>query len=203
VSPAVGNQPAVIGTQAEGTPPRHHIVTAHVENKAGVLARVASLFSRRGFNIFSLAVAPTDDDRFSRITIVVDVESAPLEQIVNQLDKLVNVVRITELAPDEAVECEMLLVTIEAGPDRRDQMLAHVQAFGATVVDEGTGLITVMLAGTPSTIDEFENLVRPFGITELQRTGRVALPKLGPGAARGRAAAPLRSITGAVQGEAG
>jgi acetolactate synthase-1/3 small subunit len=199
----VGNQPAVIGTQAEGTPPRHHIVTAHVENKAGVLARVASLFSRRGFNIFSLAVAPTDDDRFSRITIVVDVESAPLEQIVNQLDKLVNVVRITELAPDEAVECEMLLVTIEAGPDRRDQMLAHVQAFGATVVDEGTGLITVMLAGTPSTIDEFENLVRPFGITELQRTGRVALPKLGPGAARGRAAAPLRSITGAVQGEAG
>jgi acetolactate synthase-1/3 small subunit len=187
----VGNQPAVIGTQAEGTPPRHHIVTAHVENKAGVLARVASLFSRRGFN------------RFSRITIVVDVESAPLEQIVNQLDKLVNVVRITELAPDEAVECEMLLVTIEAGPDRRDQMLAHVQAFGATVVDEGTGLITVMLAGTPSTIDEFENLVRPFGITELQRTGRVALPKLGPGAARGRAAAPLRSITGAVQGEAG
>jgi len=216
VSPAVGNQPAVIGTQAEGTPPRHHIVTAHVENKAGVLARVASLFSRRGFNIFSLAVAPTDDDRFSRITIVVDVESAPLEQIVNQLDKLVNVVRITELAPDEAVECEMLLVTIEAGPDRRDEMLSHVRGFGATVVDEsrvagdtgageteGTGLITVMLAGPPSTIDEFENLVRPFGITELQRTGRVALPKLGPGAARGRAAAPLRSITGAVQGEAG
>ncbi|HLN40870.1 MAG TPA: acetolactate synthase small subunit, partial [Acidimicrobiales bacterium] len=119
MSPAVGNQPAVIGNQAEGTPPRHHIVTAHVENKAGVLARVASLFSRRGFNIFSLAVAPTDDDRFSRITIVVDVESAPLEQIVNQLDKLVNVVRITELAPDEAVECEMLLVTVEAGPAGR------------------------------------------------------------------------------------
>ena len=212
MSPAVGNQPAVIGNQAEGTPPRHHIVTAHVENKAGVLARVASLFSRRGFNIFSLAVAPTDDDRFSRITIVVDVESAPLEQIVNQLDKLVNVVRITELAPDEAVECEMLLVTIEAGPAERAQVLAHVESFGATVLDEGTvagdtvdgtALITVMLAGTPSSIDEFENLVRPFGITELQRTGRVALPKLGPGAARGRDAAPLHSITGGIQGEAG
>jgi len=137
VSPAVGSQPAVLGAQAPGTPPRHHIVTATVENKAGVLARVASLFSRRGFNIFSLAVAPTDDERFSRITIVVDVESAPLEQIVKQLDKLVNVVHITELAPDEAVEREMLLVTIEAGPARRDQVLAHVDAFGATVVDGG------------------------------------------------------------------
>ncbi len=116
-APAVGNQPAVLDHQA-GNPPRHHIVTATVENKAGVLARVAGLFSRRGFNIFSLAVAPTDDERFSRITIVVDVESAPLEQIVKQLDKLINVVRITELAPDEAVEREMLLVTVEAPPRR-------------------------------------------------------------------------------------
>jgi len=215
VSPAVGSQPAVLGGQAPGTPPRHHIVTATVENKAGVLARVASLFSRRGFNIFSLAVAPTDDERFSRITIVVDVESAPLEQIVQQLDKLVNVVHITELAPDEAVEREMLLVTIEAGPAGRDQVMAHVDAFGATVVDEGAGVgvgvgvggtggpMTVMLAGTPGSIDEFENLVRPFGITELQRTGRVALPKLGPGTDRGRDAAPLHSVTGDLQGEAG
>ena len=107
-----------------GAAPRHHIVTAMVENKAGVLARVACLFSRRGFNIFSLAVAPTDDERFSRITIVVDVESAPLEQIMNQLDKLINVVRITELAPDEAVERELLLVTVEAARPRpgRDQV---------------------------------------------------------------------------------
>ncbi len=106
------------GRVAGGAAPRHHIVTAMVENKAGVLARVASLFSRRGFNIFSLAVAPTDDERFSRITIVVDVESAPLEQIMKQLDKLVNVVSITELAPDEAVEREMLLVTVECGLGR-------------------------------------------------------------------------------------
>ena len=82
-----------------------------------MLARVAGLFSRRGFNIFSLAVAPTDDERFSRITIVVDVESAPLEQIMKQLDKLINVVSITELAPAEAVERELLLVTVAAGPD--------------------------------------------------------------------------------------
>jgi len=200
--PAVGNQPAVLDNQP-GTPPRHHIVTATVENKAGVLARVAGLFSRRGFNIFSLAVAPTDDERFSRITIVVDVESAPLEQIVKQLDKLINVVHITELAPEEAVEREMLLVTVRVGPDGRDQVLAHVQAYRASVVDESAGLVTVMLAGTPGSIDEFENLVRPFGITELQRTGRVALPKLGPGTARGRDAAPLHSVTGDLQGEAG
>jgi len=182
-----------------------------VENKAGVLARVASLFSRRGFNIFSLAVAPTDDERFSRITIVVDVESAPLEQIMKQLDKLVNVVRITELAPEEAVERELLLVTLEAGPGaaRHGEVTALVESSGATIVDDGTDHMTVMLAGTPTSIDEFENLVRPFGITELQRTGLVALPKLSAGAAPphtadpSHTAAPLPSVTGALQGEAG
>ena len=171
--------------------PRHHIVTAMVENKAGVLARVASLFSRRGFNIFSLAVAPTDDERFSRITIVVDVESAPLEQIVRQLDKLVNVVSITELAPHEAVEREMLLVTVSVGAGAgagagagdgggRGPLADLVESFDAAIVDEGGDRVTVMLAGTPNRIDEFEELVRPFGISELQRTGLVALPKLSP-----------------------
>jgi len=167
--------------------PRHHIVTAMVENKAGVLARVASLFSRRGFNIFSLAVAPTDDERFSRITIVVDVESAPLEQIMKQLDKLVNVVTITELAPEEAIEREMLLVTVGAGASaaERADLVALVGEFGGSIVDGGPdqergGRVTVMLAGTPSRIDDFEDMVRPFGITELQRTGLVALPKLSP-----------------------
>ena len=90
-----------------------------VENKAGVLARVANLFARRGYNIFSLAVAPTDDERFSRITIVVDVESAPLEQIIKQLDKLVNVVKISELDPAHSVERELLLATVAAAPGRR------------------------------------------------------------------------------------
>jgi acetolactate synthase I/III small subunit len=209
-SPAASAAP---GGALAGVAPRHHIVTAMVENKAGVLARVASLFSRRGFNIFSLAVAPTDDARFSRITIVVDVESAPLEQIVKQLDKLINVVRITELAPEEAVERELLLVTVGFGPDagsgsssgsrpssgagsgsssdRRGEVNALVSSFGATLVDEGSDEITVMLAGTPTNIDEFENLVRPYGITELQRTGLVALPKL------------QSETTGAHQGEAG
>ena len=100
-------------------PPPHHTLSVLVENKAGVLARVANLFARRGYNIFSLAVAPTDDERFSRITIVVDVESAPLEQIVKQLDKLVNVVEISELDPRTSVERELLLATVEAGPADR------------------------------------------------------------------------------------
>jgi acetolactate synthase-1/3 small subunit len=171
-------------SSSAATAPGHHIVTALVENKFGVLARVASLFSRRGFNIFSLAVAPTDNPRFSRITIVVDVESAPLEQIMKQLDKLVNVVSITELAPDEAVEREMLLVTVATSTAGAagGEVTELVRSFEATVVDEGAGQMTVMLAGIPSRIDDFENLVRPFGITELQRTGLVALPKLSPGA---------------------
>jgi acetolactate synthase-1/3 small subunit len=157
---------------------RHHIVTALVENKAGVLARVSGLFSRRGYNIFSLAVAPTDDDRFSRVTIVVDVESAPLEQIVRQLDKLVNVVSITELAPTEAVERELLLATVEAGAEGRGQVMQLVSVFEGKIVDIGLDRMTLMLAGPPAKIDAFEELIRPLGIIELQRTGRVALPKL-------------------------
>jgi acetolactate synthase-1/3 small subunit len=169
---------------------RHHIVSVLVENKAGVLARVASLFSRRGFNIYSLAVAPTDDVRFSRITIVVDVESAPLEQIVRQLDKLINVVDIFELAPEDATEREMLLATVSASPADRGQVIGLVGVFEGKIVDVGQDRVTVMLAGTPSKVDDFENLIRPYGIVELQRTGRVALPKLT------RRAAPLRSVAG-------
>jgi acetolactate synthase I/III small subunit len=168
---------------------RHHIVTVVVENKAGVLARVAGLFSRRGFNIFSLAVAPTDDERFSRITIVVDVESAPLEQIIRQLDKLVSVVSITELAPEEATERELLLATVDAGPVERGQVIQLVGVFEGKIVDVGRDAMTIMLAGAPSKIDDFENLISPFGISELQRTGRVALPKLERRAARLRAVA--------------
>jgi len=157
---------------------RHHILSVLVENKSGVLARVSSLFSRRGYNIFSLAVAPTDDDRFSRITIVVDVESAPLEQIIQQLDKLINVVSISELAPEEATERELLLVTVEAGGDQRGQVIGLVGVFEGKIVAVGQDRMTVMLAGTPGKVDDFEDLIRPFGIIELQRTGRVALPKL-------------------------
>ena len=108
-----------------------------MENKSGVLARVAGLFSRRGYNIFSLAVAPSDDERFSRITIVVDVESAPLDQIIKQLDKLIPVVSITELDPSMARERELLMATLEAGPDTRGQIIQLVGVFEGKIVDVG------------------------------------------------------------------
>jgi acetolactate synthase I/III small subunit len=181
---------------------RHHIVTAVVENKAGVLARVASLFSRRGYNIFSLAVAPTHHERFSRITIVVDVESAPLEQIIRQLDKLINVVNITELAPAEAVERELLLVTVAAGAPGAvgapgvDEVMAIVDSAEARVVDRSDERLTIMLAGTPTTLDDFEDRMEPLGIIDLQRTGRVALPKLGRNASSGTGSTPLERVPG-------
>lgn len=156
----------------------HHTLSVLVENRAGVLARVAGLFARRGYNIFSLAVAPTDDERFSRITIVVDAESAPLEQITKQLFKLIDVVKISELHPSDSIERELLLATVKATPDTRSQVLELVQVFEGRILGVGHDEMTVSLDGHPSKIDDFEELLRPYGIVELQRTGRVALPKL-------------------------
>ena len=170
----------------------HHILSVLVENKAGVLARVAGLFSRRGYNISSLAVAPTDDERFSRITIVVDAESAPIEQITKQLFKLINVLKISELAPSEAVERELMMASVRADGMSRSQVIELVQVFEGKIVDVGAEALTLMLSGVPTKLDDFEDLIRPFGIIELQRTGRVALPRLERGAPR------LRSVSGKV-----
>ena len=153
-------------------------LVVHVENKAGVLARVAGLFARRGFNIESLAVAPTDDERFSRLTIVVGVDAAPMEQVVKQLDKLVNVVEIRELDPSASVERELMMVTVGAHPEIRGQILDLVRIFQATVLNVGYDEIMVSLTGSPSRVDDFEDLLRPYGIVDVQRTGKVALPKL-------------------------
>ena len=161
-----------------GTDARHHTLVVLVENKAGVLARVSGLFARRGFNIFSLAVAPTEDEQFSRITVVVDVESAPLEQITKQLYKLINVVKISELDPRDSVERELMLVTLRADITARSQVIELVNLFEGRVVDVGHDELTVSLDGEPDRLDDIERLLRPFGIVELQRTGRVALPKL-------------------------
>jgi acetolactate synthase-1/3 small subunit len=173
-------------------PTTHHILSVLVENKAGVLARVAGLFSRRGYNIESLAVAPTDDERFSRITIVVDAESAPVEQITKQLFKLINVIKISELTPAEAVERELMLASVRADSATRSGVIELVQVFEGKIVDVGSETLTLMLSGTPTKLNDFEDLIRPFGIVELQRTGRVALPRLERNAPR------LRSVTGKV-----
>jgi acetolactate synthase-1/3 small subunit len=157
---------------------KHHTLSVLVENKAGVLARVAGLFARRGYNIFSLAVAPTHDERFSRITIVVDVESTSVDQITKQLFKLVHVVEISELAPAEAVERELLLATVSADQERRSRIVELVQIFEGRILAVGHDALTVSLEGRPAKVDDFEELLRPYGIVELQRTGRVALPRL-------------------------
>ncbi len=172
---------------------KHHILSVLVENRSGVLARVSSLFARRGFNIYSLAVAPAEEERFSRITIVVDIESNPLEQITKQLFKLIDVVKITELDPSESVERELLLATVRAEADHRGRVLELVQIFEGKILAVGAGAVTVSLDGNPDKLDDFEELLRAYGIVELQRTGRVALPKLERERARN-----LRAVRGKV-----
>jgi acetolactate synthase I/III small subunit len=156
----------------------HHIVSALVENKFGVLARVASMFARRGFNIVSLAVAPTEDPDLSRMTIVVDADSAPLEQVTKQLYKLINVVKVTELDPSTSVQRELLIATVRADPSQRGDVLDIVRVFEGKILNVGSEAITVALDGHPLKLDDFEELLRGYGIVELARTGRVALPKL-------------------------
>ena len=164
--------------EEQRSPSGHHLITLRVENKAGVLVRVAGLFSRRGFNISSLVVAPTVDDRFSRIVAVVDVASTPLQQILDQLDKLVNVVEITELHPADAFEAELLLASVSIDGIGRAVLSSMADSFGASVVEQSASAATVMLAGSPQSLDQFENALAALGIVELQRTGRIALPKL-------------------------
>lgn len=169
----------------------HHTLVVLVENRFGVLARVTSLISRRGYNIHSLAVAPSVNEQFSKITIVVDAESTPIEQIVKQLHKLINVVEIAELSPSDSVEREMLLATVSAPSERRAEIVELVNIFEGKIVNVGHDEIMVTLADPPDKLDDFEELLRPFGIVDVQRTGRVALPKLS------RSMAPLRVVESA------
>ena len=161
-----------------GATPRHHILSVLVQNRPGVLARVSGLFARRGYNIFSLAVAPAEEPGMSRISIAVDVESTPLEQIVKQLFKLVEVIKISELDPRHSVERELLLATVRIDPSQRSQILELTTIFEGKILAVGTDALTVSLEGHPDKLDDFEALLGGYGIVELQRTGRVALPKL-------------------------
>jgi acetolactate synthase I/III small subunit len=158
--------------------PNYHILSVLVQNRPGVLAGISGLFARRGYNIFSLAVAPTEDEAFSRITIVVDVESTPLEQVVKQLFKIIEVVKISELDPRRSVERELLLATVRVTSENRGQIVELTNIFEGKILAVGVEAITVSLDGHPDKLDDFEELLRGYGIVELQRTGRVALPKL-------------------------
>jgi acetolactate synthase-1/3 small subunit len=156
----------------------HHILSVLVENKFGVLSRISGLFSRRGYNIYSLAVSPTEDPRYSRMTVVVDGDSAPIEQVTKQLNKLIPVIKISELAPADAVERELMLVTVKADSDFRSQVTELASIFEAKILDVGYEAMTLMVAGTPEKLDAITELLAPYDIVELQRTGRIALAKL-------------------------
>ncbi len=158
--------------------PSHHLLAIKVENKFGVLSRVAGLFARRGFNIVSLAVAPTEDERFSRISIVVDAESAPLEQVVSQLNKLINVVEIKQLHPDDAIEAELLLATLKIDKAVPPPLKEAIIKYKANILEQSDSFVTVSCAAAPTKLDELENLLQSYSIVALHRTGQIALPKL-------------------------
>ncbi|HEU4346734.1 MAG TPA: acetolactate synthase small subunit [Actinoplanes sp.] len=161
-----------------------HTLSVLVENKPGVLARVAGLFSRRGFNIESLAVGPTEHTEISRMTIVVAVEDLPLEQVTKQLNKLVNVLKIVELDPAQSVQRELLLVKVRADLSVRSAVLETAELFRARVVDVSPESVTIEATGTVDKLEALVRMLEPFGVRELVQSGMVAIGR-GP-----------RSITG-------
>jgi acetolactate synthase-1/3 small subunit len=154
-----------------------HTLSVLVENKPGVLSHVAGLFSRRAFNISSLAVGPTHDERVSRITIVVDGATTPVEQVKAQLDKLVRVLTVVELHDGAAVERELALIKVRAEPQLRGQLLEVASVFGANVVDMSTSTLVLEAVSSPAKLDSLLAMLRAYGTCELVRTGRIALAR--------------------------
>ena len=152
-----------------------HTISVLVENKPGVLARISGLFSRRGFNIESLAVGPTEDPTASRMTIVVDCAQLPLEQVVKQLNKLISVLKIVELEHGKAVERELLLVKVKADPAVRHQIIELAEVFRGKIVDVAPESLTIEVSGSPEKITAMLGMLEPYGIRETVRTGRIAL----------------------------
>lgn len=152
-----------------------HTLSVLVEDKPGVLARVSGLFSRRGFNIESLAVGPTEVANVSRMTIVVSVDNLPLEQVTKQLNKLINVLKIVELEPGTAVTREIMLVKVKADQDSRAQVLEVIQLFRAKAVDVAPEAITIEITGNHDKLEDFLRILEPFGIKEIVKSGMIAL----------------------------
>jgi acetolactate synthase I/III small subunit len=152
-----------------------HTLSVLVENKPGVLARIAGLFARRGYNIDSLAVGPTEHDEVSRMTIVVSVEDSPLEQVTKQLNKLVEVIKIVELDGSASVNRELLLVKVKADADTRGRILDVVELFQAKVVDVSPDTVVIQSMGNVDKLADLRRLLEPFGIRELVQSGMVAI----------------------------
>jgi len=159
---------------------RKHVLSLLVENKPGVLARIAGLFSRRGFNIDTLAVGPTDDPDISRITLTVDGAIHPIDQVTKQLHKLVNVLKIRDMEPDTTVSREMAMFRVSAPAESRGEIMEFAQIFRGKVVDVSRRTMTIEITGTQDKIDAFERMVRPHGLIEMARTGEVAIARSRP-----------------------
>ena len=155
----------------------HHVLSLLVEDKPGLLTRVAGLFARRGFNIESLAVGVTEVPGLSRITVVVDVEGLPLEQVTKQLNKLINVIKIVELDDDNSVSRELALIKVRADAGIRSQVIEAVNLFRAKVVDVSTESLTIEATGTPAKLEAFLRVLEPYGIRELAQSGVVSLSR--------------------------
>jgi acetolactate synthase-1/3 small subunit len=165
-----------------------HTLSVLVENKPGVLARVSSLLARRGFNIHSLTVGPSHEHGLSRMTIVVD--APELEQVKKQLHKLINVVKISEMEHGQAIEREIMVVRVNAQPSRRPELLSLASIFDAAAVDVGPNSIAFQIAGSPDKVNDFLDLVTPYGVVDLVKSGWVALAR----EPKGRGATSLRAV---------
>jgi acetolactate synthase-1/3 small subunit len=156
---------------------RKHVLSILVENKPGVLTRIAGLFARRGFNIDTLAVGPTDDESVSRITLTLDGAVHPIDQVTKQLHKLVNVLKIRDLEPSETVARELALFKVSADSESRREILEFASIFRGTVVDVSKRSVTIEITGADSKIEAFERMIRPFGLIEMVRTGEIAVSR--------------------------
>src|ERR671926_1017041 len=156
---------------------RKHILSILVENKPGVLTRIAGLFARRGFNIDTLAVGPTDDPTLSRITVTLDGAMHPIDQVTKQLHKLVNVIKIRDLEPAETVARELALFKISADGASRAEVMQMVEIFRGKIIDVSRRSVIVEVTGSWEKIEAFERMVRPFGLIEMARTGEIAISR--------------------------
>jgi acetolactate synthase-1/3 small subunit len=156
---------------------RRHILSILVENKPGVLTRISGLFARRGFNIDTLAVGPTDDDAISRITLTLDGAKHPIDQVTKQLHKLVNVLKIRDLEPHDTIARELALFKVAVDGSSRSEVIQLAEVFGGRVVDVGKRSLIVELSGTDDKVEAFEDLMRTFGLIEMARTGEIAISR--------------------------
>jgi len=158
---------------------RKHVLSILVENKPGVLARIAGLFARRGFNIDTLAVGPTDDPNISRITLTLDGAVHPIDQVTKQLHKLVNVLKIRDMEPEETIAREMALFKVTAAVENRAEIMQFAEIFRSKIVDVSRRTMTIEVTGSAEKVEAFERMIRPHGLVEMVRTGEIAIARGG------------------------